>query len=90
MTDYDEEYRDVLRSYGLRYIRMLYRRDSDFHNEDTRKLEMKLYSFMRGVDMHKLHILKLTFWLGRIQATMVERGYTSYDAENEFVKTIKW
>lgn len=77
MTDYYE----ALYTVGDHYYQILESRPNMI--ERNKKLYSFILEFLDGCDA-KMPLMKLNRWLGYIQGCMIERGYTTVEAERDF------
>lgn len=88
---YERDYYSAIGYCAERYSTMLHtfgypKNDDDKHFKDAQLHEF-IYETMEGV-AKRLPLMKLNRWLGYIQGCMIERGYTTVEAERDWTRPL--
>lgn len=83
----EAEYYDALKSCASKYFYLTQRCLTYPFSESDKALLLFILEFDRGIK-ERMPLMKLNRWLGYIQGCMIERGYTTVQAERDWTRPL--
>lgn len=84
----NEEYYEALKQCGNRYRAMILIALNQGETEEDAELDHFIWMFQEEVLEQRLSLMKLNRWLGYIQGCLIERGYTTVEAERDWTRPL--